>query len=328
MTSTTRAAVRRHLAPPLLCAFGLAQAAQAQVYLGATGGAVHYDSQSTTSSFAFNPEIRLERPGLVFDLGGGYTAGSDGGRVGDGGLTLWAASRPSPSHLQLDGLFQGSVTRPQGDSASSALFGLGEIAYALADRGVAAGAGAVEGSIAGTPSVTALRGEVRGWYAMPDNNLTFTASIEPTRLDAATAYTELAGGAEWAPGAWDVSGGFRLRAATGATSLGGQGAIARDLTDRINTELDFGRYLRDPFQGLPPGYFVSLAFKVKLANLRARTGQGVSAAELGDVTLKAAERSFGFGRAGATTRRTTTSLPSAAGGGSASGRGTGNGHRP
>ncbi len=310
-----------------LCTLGLATPARAQIYLGATGGAVHYDSQSTTSSFEFNPEIRFERPRFVFDLGGGYTAGSDGEREGTGGGTLWLASRPSPAHFQVDGLFQGSTTQPQAEAASSALFGLGELAYVPGQRGVAAGVGAIQGSIAGTPGVTALRTELRGWFAQPDNDLTFTGSIEPTEMSSAW-FTEFAAGAEWSPGPWDISGNLRLRAPSSTTSLGGAASVARDLSDHITMELDVGRYLSDPYQGLPPGNFASLGIKIKLANLRAQTGEGVSAAELGDVTLRAAASSFGFGRTGVkATGRSSTSLPSSASGGSTT-RGTGNGHRP
>ncbi len=55
-----------------------------------------------------------------------------------------------------------SLTHPQADSSSSAVFGLGEVAYALEGRGIAAGVGTVQATIQGTPTVGALRTEVRG----------------------------------------------------------------------------------------------------------------------------------------------------------------------
>jgi hypothetical protein len=275
-----------------------APALSAQLVIGATAGAARYDSQSTTTSLAVNPEFRYERRGLVLDLGGGYTAGSDGGRVGEGGGTLWAATLPTDHHIQLDGLFQVGLNRPQGDSSSSSLFGLGEVAYALADRGVAVGVGTVQATIAGSATVGAFRAELRGWRQVMDGDLTVTGSIEPTRL-AGAWFTEFAAGAEWTPGAWDVSGGLRLRQVSGAgTSLGGGASAAFDFTPRWTVELDAGRYLRDPYQGLPEGYFVSLGVKLKIATWKSGTGDGVGAANLGDVSLRAAERSFGFARNG------------------------------
>lgn len=312
----------------------LAPVLSAQLVVGATAGAVRYDSQSTTTSIAINPEIRYERRGFVLDVGGGYTAGSDGGRVGEGAGTVWGATRPTAQHLQLDGLLQVGLTHPRADSSSSAIFGLGEVAYALADRGVAAGIGTVQATIAGSSTVGAFRAELRGWQQLMDGDLTLTGSIEPTRL-AGTWFTEFAAGAEWTPGAWDVSGGLRLRQVSGSgsgTTLGGGGSAAYDVTQRWTIELDAGRYLKDPYQGLPAGYFISLGVKLKIASWKTGTGEGVGAANLGDVSLKAAERSFGFARSGnsgpgsgsgtsGTSGRTTSS------GSSGRGSGTG-GHRP
>jgi hypothetical protein len=304
----------------------LAPVLSAQLVLGATAGAVKYDAQSTTTSLALNPEIRYENRGFVLDVGGGYTAGSDGGRVADGGGTIWGSTRPQTSHFQLDGLLQMSLTHPQADSSSSAVFGLGEVAYTLAGRGIAAGLGTVQATIQGTPTVGAFRTELRGWAVVADGDVTLTGSVEPTRL-AGAWFTEFATGAEWTPGAWDVSAGLRLRQATGSgTTLGGAGSVSRDVTPRWAVELDLGRYLKDPYQGLPAGYFISLGVKLKIANWRTGTGEGVGAASLGDVSLKAAERSFGFSSHGGTA---TTS-------GSGSGRTTspgnsgsgGNGHKP
>jgi hypothetical protein len=305
----------------------LAPALSAQLVVGATAGAVRYDGQSTTSSLALNPEVRYERRGFVLDIGGGYTAGSDGGRAADGGGTVWGSTRPGASHLQLDGLLQASLTHPRVDSSSSALFGLGEFAYALADHGIAAGLGTVQASIQGSPSVSALRTEVRGWYVLPDGDVTLTASVEPTRL-AGSWFTEFAGGAEWTPGAWDISGGLRLRQVPGSgVGLGGAASFSRDVTPRWAVELDAGRYLRDPYQGLPAGYFISLGVRLKLASWKTGTGEGVGAAALGDVGLKAAERSFGFASHGNSGTGSGTGSGRTVSPGT-NGRGTGNGHKP
>jgi hypothetical protein len=286
----------------------LAPRLNAQLTLGATAGAVHYDQQATRSSLALNPEVRYERRGLVLDASSGYTAGSDGGRVLCGDGTLWAATNQFSGHLQLDGLFQGSLTSPHADSSSSSLFALGELAYAPEGRGVAAGIGAVQGTIQGSGSVTALRTEVRGWYVHDD--LTLTASIEPTHLSGSW-FVEYAAGADRSIGDWDVSGGLRLRQVSGAgVALGGTGSVSWDFTPRWTAELDLGRYLRDPYQGLPAGYFVSLGVRVKLASWKEGTGEGVGAASVGDVAMHNALK-----------HRTVSQLPG-------SGRGTGNGHKP
>jgi hypothetical protein len=286
----------------------LAPRLNAQLMLGATAGAVHYDQQATRSSLALNPEVRYERRRLVFDASGGYTAGSDGGRVLDGGGTLWAATNPFSGHLQFDGLLQGSLTAPHADSSSSSLFGFGELAYAPEGRGVAAGIGAIQGTIQGSGTVSALRTEVRGWYVKDD--LTLTASIEPTHLSGSW-FVEYTAGADRSLGDWDVSGGLRLRQVSGAgVALGGTGSVSWDFNPRWTAELDLGRYLRDPYQGLPSGYFLSLGVRVKLASWKEGTGEGVGAASVGDVALH-----------GAMKRRSVSQL-------SGSGRGTGNGHKP
>lgn len=293
-------------------------AVAAQLVLGASAGVVRYDQQSTTGSLVLAPEIRLERPRFMFDAAGGYTAGSDGGRIGEATGTIWGATRPFSGGYQLDGLVQASTTQPQADSSSQELFVLGELAWSLADRGVGVGLGTVQAGIQGTPAVSAFRAELRGWYVLADSALTLTGSIEPTQLQGSW-FTELAGGAEWTPGSWDVSAGLRLRAVSGAgLSLGGESSVSRDINAQWAVELDAGRYLRDPFQGLPAGYYVSLGVRLKLASWRSASSEGVGAMELGDLSMKAARGAFGM--------RTVSSLPAPSGGNS--GRGSGNGHRP
>ena len=295
----------------------------AQLMISTTGGSVHYDGQPSASSVQFAPEAHYERRGLSLDATGGYTTASDGSRSFDGGATGWAATRPSRGHLQLDGLVQGSLTSPAGDSASSSLFALGEVAWAGADRGVAAGAGVAHGAIQGAPSANAFRAELRGWREV--GSVTLAGSLEPTRLNGSW-FVEYAGSAERAVGPLDVTGSVRVREASAApASVGGGAEVAWDLNRRITADLQAGRYLRDPYQGLPAGGFVTLGVKVKLVYLAGGTGEGVGAASLGDVTVRAAANSLGFGTHG-TSHRPTSSLPSSGGG--TPGRGTGNGHRP
>ena len=289
-----------------------------QVMVGATVGAVHYEGLTTTSSFAVSPAIRFERHGFAVEASSGYTSGSDGGHAFDGAGTLFLSSPSTSTHLQVDGLLQGSLIAPQGDSTSSELLGLGEVAWALADHGIAAGIGAVRGAIQGTAAATALRTELRGWYGLGD--VTLTASVEPTRLSGSW-FVEYAGGVERAFGPFDLSGSIRLRQVPGAASnLGGSGSVSWDATQRLTAELDGGRYLRDPYQGLPAGYFVGLAVRYKIAFLRGGVGEGVGAASLGDVSVRAASSSLGFGTHGKS--RTVSQLPGK------SGTSSGRGHKP
>ena len=292
---------------------------QSQITLGATSGAVHYDSASTTNSLSLNPEARYERRGLVLDASGGYTSGSDGSRAVDAGATTWAATRPFAGHVQLDGLLQGSLYRPRGDSGSSMVLGLGEVAVAAEGRGAAVGLGAVHGTIQGSPAANAVRAVLRAWYDF--GVVTATASVEPTRLSGSW-FTEFTGGLGHSLGPLDIEAGLRLRQVPGTgAQLGGQGSASWDITSRLGAELGGGRYLRDPFQGLPAGYFVSLGVRFKLASWHTgESGTGVGQASLGDVNLAAAQ-SFGFTRHGSS-GRSVTRLAKGSGG-----RGTGNGHK-
>ena len=278
---------------------------RAQVTVGVTSGASRYEGASTTSSFGLNPELRYERPRLIIDATGGYTSGRDGSRAGDAGASLWGATMPFAGHLQLDGLLQGGLTRPQGDSGSSLVTGLGELAYSGEGRGLAFGAGAVHGTVSGSPAANALRLEARGWFDA--GFATFTASVEPTRLSG-TWFTEYTGGVERSVGPVGLGVGLRLRQVPGSgATLGGQGSLSWDVSARFSAELDAGRYLTDPYQGLPAGYFVSLGIRVTLASWHTDERSGVGQASLGDVNL-AAGQAFGISRHGNKARRSVSPL--------------------
>jgi hypothetical protein len=296
------------IAVGLLLLLADASPLRAQLTLGATSGAVRYEQQSTTSSIAISPEARLERRGMILDASAGFTSGSDGGRVIDLGSSGWLASRPSAGHLQVDGLLQGSLTHPKGDSASSSALVLGEVAWAPEGHGVAFGLGGLTGHIQGQPSASAVRAEVRGWYDFGD--VSATLSIEPTRLSGSW-YTEVAAGLETSPGPFDITGSLRVRQVSGSgLAAGGQAAVSWDATPRVAVELDVGRYLRDPFQGLPAGSFVSLAVRWKLMSWKGGGAGGVGQASLGDTdpTANAAAQSLGFGRGSAKSNRSVTTV--------------------
>ena len=298
----------------------------AQVMLTTTVGTVRYDGEPAATSVQLAPAVHFERRGLALDATSGWSTANDGSRGFDGSGSAWAATPATRHHLQLDGLVQGSVTSPANDSASSALLALGEAAWALADRGLAAGIGVAHGTIQGLPAANALRAEVRGWTELGD--VTFTGAIEPTRF-AGTWFVEYAGSAERAVGPLDITGSLRVREVSAApAAVGGSAEVAWDVSRRLTADLQGGRYLRDPYQGLPPGYFLTLGLKVKLAYLAGGTGEGVGAASLGDVAVRAASNSLGFGTHGNSHRGTTQLSGSTSGPGSSSGRGSGNGHRP
>ena len=117
----------------------------AQLNLGATAGAVRYEQVGGTGSLGVNPDLTLTGRRLLWNVGGTATTASDGSRSLEGATTLWGATPMVASHVQLDGMLQGSYTSPTGDSASYSLLGFGEAAFTGENYGVAIGGGVMQG---------------------------------------------------------------------------------------------------------------------------------------------------------------------------------------
>jgi hypothetical protein len=135
----------------------------AQLNLGATAGAVRYEQVGGTGSLGINPDLTLTGTRLLWNLGGTATAAGDGSRSLEGATTLWAATPMVAQHVQLDGMAQASYTSPTGDSTSYSLTGFGEAAFTGDDYGIGVGGGAMQGTITGLGSISALRASARAW---------------------------------------------------------------------------------------------------------------------------------------------------------------------
>ncbi len=265
--------------------------ARAQLNLAANAGTVRYETAPSTSSFAFNPELTLPGRRSLLDLTGSATTASDGSRSVAGGATVWGATPPVAGHLQLDGLLQGVYTSPRGDSSSYALTAFAEGAYAGDGAGFGIGAGVLRGGITGLPALNAVRGSARGWLGVGPVSLTL--AVQPTLLSTKVWFTDFTAGAEVDPGHGEISGSAQLRQSpTTGLDLGGELSLVYHLTPVVALAASAGRYLRDPFQGLPEGFHINVGAVLTVWRPHAAETEGVEKGDLTDFELQ----SLGVGR--------------------------------
>jgi hypothetical protein len=318
MRSVSRTPATLLLAGLILAPAGVS----AQLSIGASGGRVAYDGIPAAATFAISPELRLERPRFVFDLNGTAATASDGSRDVSGGPALWAATRPFLGPLQLDADAIAEYSSFRDNPASSALLGLAELACVTPAFGFAAGAGAGNGSINGLTSVTSLRTRARGWLSA--GNLLVSAAVEPTRM-AGAWFTDYTGHVGLTAGRVEASVSGELRHAGSAATTAGEGDLSIHLNHRLSLEGSGGSYLRDPYQGLPAGRFVTLGLSVQLWAPKGEgsAGEAANADDLADAGLF--ESGVQAGSTGAV-NATIPRLPvSGTTGGAAIGTGTGTG---
>lgn len=235
---------------------------QAQLTVGLTGGTVRYENVATTTSLSVNPDLLLTRERVLFDANVSASSATDGTRLIQGGTTFWAATPPFARHVQLTVLAQAQGTKPQGFAASSAVLGFGEIAVASPGKGIAAGVGAARGTLEGQPSVTALRTGARAWMAFGPASL--AVAVQPTRL-AGSWFTDFGGRVQSNHGAWILLGGVTVREGSGInTSTGVDGAAIWRPSGPVSFEMTGGRYLRDPYQALPAGWYLTAGVRLTL----------------------------------------------------------------
>jgi hypothetical protein len=294
---------------------------KAQFNVGATAGAVRYEQVGSAGSVGVNPDLTLTGTRLLWNAGGTATTASDGSRSLEGATTLWGATPMVAAHLQLDGMLQASYTSPAGDSTSYSLLGFGEAAFTGESYGVGIGGGAMQGGIAGSGAVDALRASARAWTEI--GAWTVGLSVQPTALSTKVWFTDVTGTVEVDPGKMEISGTALLRQSPAAgVDLGGEGSFTYHLTPRAAFAASAGRYLRDPFQGLPAGYHVNVGVVVTLWRPKPRENAGVGQADLTDVTLKALGISaHGLGHSSVRINPATSKKLSGASGG-------GRGHKP
>lgn len=297
---------------------------QAQLTVAVTGGTVRYEDVARTSSLSVSPDLLIVRPYLFFDATASASSGTGGTRVIQGGTTFWGATPPLGRHLQLTGLIQAQGTKLEGDVWSSAGQAFGEVAFARPGRGVALGAGGVRGQLQGQPAVNALRTGARAWTTAGPAWLAF--SVQPTRMSDTSGgawFTDYAGRVQLNRGAWIVVGDAIVRQGSGLTTSAGMDAAAFWRSPRgFSFEVSGGRYLRDPYQALPAGWYLTAGVRVTLwaprsGGLRSSVGQ----ATLSTVGV-ASQAGSGFQGASATRSVPAVTKPTSPG------SGTGRGHRP
>lgn len=316
--------VRRRALALVLCALALAIAPErlwGQFAVSGNAGTVRNEQASSENSAGLSPEFRLENRHVAFGLAGALTGGADGSRVAMAGPSLWAASNPILPHVFLAGQASAQYTAPRGDSSSYAGMGIGEVALAGEGRGLAFGLGGGFGKITGLAGVGAFKARGRGWFAA--GPLALTLSAEPTVI-AGSWYADVSLGAwtEFGPLEGDASLQVRQSRSSG-TSAGGSLEIAWHFTDRLAAQVSGGRYLRDPFQGLPAGTFLTLGVKVLLWQPASDTASGgVGQSPLGDVDFSSAGGTAVTSHGGGSALFHVRNVPTGAGG-----TGGGRGHK-
>ncbi len=268
---------------------------EAQFNLGAHAGAVRYEQVSSAGSLALNPDLTLLGTRMLWNVGGTAATASDGSRSLEGATTLWGATPMVASHIQLDGMLQGSYTSPTGDSTSYFVLGFGEVAFTGDSYGVGIGGGVMTGGIQGFGALNAARGSARVWGEV--GPATLALAVQPTALSTKVWFTDVSATAEVDPGNKEISGTLLLRQspATGL-DLGGEASFVLHFNQRVAFAASAGRYLRDPFQGLPGGYYINAGVVLTLWRPAAQESEGVGQANLTDLTLKSLGISpHGFG---------------------------------
>lgn len=295
--------------------------AHAQLTVGALGGTVRYENVATVNSMSVSPDLLVVGRYAYLDATGSAVTATGGTQLIQGGATFWGATPPFARYLQLTGLVQAQGTKPSGGVASTALQGFGEIALAEPGRGIAVGAGAVRGQLQGDTAVTALRTGARAW--MSAVGATFAVAIEPTRL-AGSWFTDYGARAQVYRGPWILMGGVTVRQGTGLTTSAGLDAFARwQSRGAFALEASGGHYLRDPYQALPAGWYLTAGVRVTLWKPPAGSfGSNVSQASLSTVS-PSSQATTNLGASG--TRTVPGVTQSGTAGGSSS---TGRGHRP
>jgi len=297
---------------------------RAQLSVALTGGTVRYENVATASSLSVSPDLLLTSPYLFFDAAANAASGTGGTRVIQGGATFWGATPPMGRFLQLTGLIQAQGTKPEGDVWSSAGQAFGEIALARPGRGVAVGAGGARGQLQGQPAVNALRTGARAWTTA--GPAWVALSVQPTRMSDTSGgawFTDVGGRVQVNRGAWIVVGGATVRGGSGLTTSAGMDAAAFWRSPRgYSFEASGGRYLRDPYQALPAGWYLTAGVRLTLwtprsAGLRSNVGQ----ATLSTVGV-GSQAGTGLQGTSATRSVPAVTKPTSAGGS------TGRGHRP
>lgn len=230
--------------------------AQTQASLGVGVGTVRYAGGSSFSSATLAPAAQFLKPSLFLGASGSLSALPDGIWAEQGRADLWTTGR----RLAVSA---GVAANGRSDGvASAAATALGELMLTGGHGGVALGAGAASGVLESEQAITALRMRARGWWQARAATPQLSLSVESTRFLGAW-YTDVLGGAavdrrRLVASAWATLRLRPPRSSTGAVSA----ALQAFATPSVSIEVAAGSYLADPFQGLPPGGYVSAGIRL------------------------------------------------------------------
>ena len=236
---------------------------QTQASLGAGVGTVRDTGGSTFSNATLSPAVQFLRPSFFLGANGSVSALPGGVWAEQGRADVWAAlprDGLTSSYLALSATV--AVSNRSDGAAAAAGSALGELTLTGGRGGIALGVGAVSGVIERELGITSLRMRARGWWQERAAAPQLSLSIESTRfLDA--WYTDVLGGAAVDRGR--LVGSFWVTARVSA-AYGSKGAVSAAFqyftTPALSLELSAGRYLSDPFQGLPAAGYVSAGIRV------------------------------------------------------------------
>ena len=238
-------------------------AAQTDASVGFGVGTVRYEGGAAFSSASLASALRYAAPTFVADGSGSIASLPTGVWASQGRLGLWGATPPLRGGLRLsaEGILAGT-TRSDGGWTSAA-HGLGELVWSAPTWGIGVGAGPSAGWIANDTSVTALHTRVRLWWRPSDaaGGTNWQLSVEPTRFGDAW-FTDASAGVtlERGPAVLWLGAAARLSSAYGSTG-GGSTFLQLFVAPSVSLELGGGNYLRDPYQGLPRGGFLTLGIR-------------------------------------------------------------------
>jgi hypothetical protein len=233
----------------------------ASVALGV--GTVRYEGGASLSSASVAPALRYAAPTFVADGSGSVASLPGGVWATQGRLGLWGATPPLAHGLRLsaEGILAGTTL--SGGGWTAAAHGVGELVWSAPRWGIGVGAGPSGGWIANDTSVMALHTRVRLWWrpSRATGGSNWQVFVEPTRFGSAW-FTDASAGVtlERGPAVLWLGTAARLSRAY-ASSLAGSVFLQLLMAPSVSLELGGGSYLRDPYQGLPRGGFLTVGIR-------------------------------------------------------------------
>ncbi len=234
-------------------------ASQTAASVGFGVGTVRYPEGASFSA-ALSPAVRYSSPSFMADVAGSIASLPGAVWSSQGRADLWAATAPLTDGVRLgaEGIVAAS-SRSDGGSTAAA-HGIGEVLWSAPRWGIGVGAGPSWGWSGGT-SVAAFHARGRAWWR-PGAATDWQLSVEPTRFQGAW-FTDATAGVtvEGSPATLFLSTSVRSPSVYGSEPVGS--AFLRVFVSRsVSLELGGGKYLSDPYQGLPPARFVTVGLRL------------------------------------------------------------------